>query len=171
MDIKAEMVPKWLEKVEEYASSRKIPIIIGMDSNAHSSLYGYESNSRGEELEEFIINRGFLIENVGKKATFQVKRGDQRVETIIDVTMSRGMDNRISGWNVEDDYNGSDHNNITFKVTEDTGEKQWIRLWDKIDWEAFENHTKKCRLYYPHKITEKKLDKMVKCLYDVINIS
>ena len=171
MDIKLAMVPKWLEEIEAFASSKKYPVIIGMDSNAHSSLYGLESNKRGEELEEFIINKCFVVENIGKKATFSTRRGDERIETVIDVTLSRGMNDHITRWNVDTGFNGSDHKTITYTLTNNTINKDPVRLWDSIEWEAFTQNTRKCRLYYPQSITEKKLDKMVKCLYDVINIS
>ena len=64
LDIKKEVVPSWLEEVTKYAESKKYSLIIGADTNAHSTLYGLETNSRGEELESFIINNAFSIENL-----------------------------------------------------------------------------------------------------------
>ena len=61
MDIKLPMNPPWLGRLFKYSSDKNLPILIGMDSNAHSSLYGLESNQRGEELEEVLIMNLSLI--------------------------------------------------------------------------------------------------------------
>ena len=36
--------------------------------------------------------------------------------TCIDVTMTRDMDDKITNWWVDQAYNGSDHNTITFEI-------------------------------------------------------
>ena len=137
MDIKLSIKPPWLVKVLEYANSRKLPIIIGMDSNAHSSLYGNQTNPRGEELEEIIINHGLFIENLGTKPTFQAARENGMIESTIDVTLSRGVDQRINNWRVMDGYNGSDHKTIRFEMYDVSSRREKVRLWDKTNWFLF----------------------------------
>ena len=61
-----------------------------MDSNAHSVLFGKESNSRGEELEDFIIRNSLMVENVGTEPMFEVARANGPIMSTIDVTLSRG---------------------------------------------------------------------------------
>ena len=64
MDIKEKTIQPWLTDVINFARRKKYSLIIGADSNSHSVLFGNESNSRGEELEEFIINNSLLVENI-----------------------------------------------------------------------------------------------------------
>ena len=46
----------FMELVKE-CKKRKLPLIVGMDSNAHSSMWGAEdTNDRGRELEEVSLN-------------------------------------------------------------------------------------------------------------------
>ena len=141
-----------------------------MDSNAHSCLYGTDTNSRGEELELFLINYGLILENIGTKPTFRATRGDEVFETTIDVTITGHMTERIKNWRVLDDYNGSDHRTIRYQLNDVVTRKEKVRQWDGAKWDIFQQETNKCRLYHPVKVNEKKLDKMVECLYKVINI-
>ena len=103
MDIKKEMVQSWLVKVLDYAGKKKYPILIGMDSNAHSTLYGKESNARGEELEELFIKYGILTENIGLTPTFSARREEGTINSIIDITLTRGLRGRIKNWRVDTD--------------------------------------------------------------------
>ena len=109
LDIKEQVIRPFLENIIKYANKKNYRLIVGMDSNAHSQLYGHETNARGEDLEQFIINNALFVENIGLNPTFVTKRGDQTVESIIDVTLSRGLRNMIQNWRVCQKYNGSDH--------------------------------------------------------------
>ena len=142
-----------------------------MDSNAHSELYGVETNSRGEDLESFIINNALFVENVGTEPTFAAMRGERKIESIIDVTISRGLSNMIQDWRVSQEFNGSDHNTIEFTLKEKAREMEEIRLWDNANWLTFKMEMGKKRLFIPAQINNKKLDKMVDCLYKAINSS
>ena len=54
LDSKLKVVQQWLTQAMTLAESRGNAIIIDMDSNCHSKLYGMETNKRGEQLEDFI---------------------------------------------------------------------------------------------------------------------
>ena len=90
LDIKEKVIQDWANKVMEFANRKRYPIIWGMDSNSHSTLFGKETNARGEDLEEFLINNAFFIENIGLMPTFETIRQNGPTESIIDVTISRG---------------------------------------------------------------------------------
>ena len=169
MDIKLDMVQPWLIKFLEYANKKKYPIFIGADSNAHSTLYGNTTNTRGEALEELFIKYGLNIENIGLTPTFSANREDGVISSIIDITISRGLRGRIRNWRVDTEYNGSDHNTIRFELHGLDNTKVTARKWNSADWDAFTECLDKYRLYHPERINEKKLDKMVNCLYKVIN--
>ena len=55
LDITQPTVPLWLVQLLDMAEAKNMPMIIAMDSNAHSCLYGPDNNSRGDELEDFIL--------------------------------------------------------------------------------------------------------------------
>ena len=116
LDIRQAVRPVWLQKIIDFAKKKGYSIIIGMDSNCHSTLFGPCDNSRGEELEEFIVGNGLLVENVGETATFRTTRANTVINTYIDVTLSYGLNGNISDWNVDQSFNGSDHATITFDL-------------------------------------------------------
>ena len=115
LDITLSTVQTWLTDLVDFATNKGYPLLLGMDSNAHSVLYGHETNQRGEELEEFIINNYFYVENTGLTPTFEARRTNGQVASIIDVTLSRGLRNSVSNWRVDTSFNGSDHNTILFQ--------------------------------------------------------
>ena len=74
-----EVIPAELNKALYYAQKNGLAIIIGMDSNAHSSSFGNTTNKRGEQLDLFIAHHKLDIENQGLTLTFQARGA----ETII----------------------------------------------------------------------------------------
>ena len=138
-------------------------IIIGADTNCHSNLFGEDTNKRGRDLEEFIIENAIAIENVGTIPTFDTIRAGKRL-TLTDVTMTRDMDDKINNWRVDQTYNGSDHNTITFEINSEKHEGIKSRNWDKGDWPAFTHKLKYVDFYEPETMTEKNLtDVFNKC--------
>eukprot|EP00095_Tigriopus_kingsejongensis_P009619 maker-scaffold328_size205007-snap-gene-0.20 protein:Tk09619 transcript:maker-scaffold328_size205007-snap-gene-0.20-mRNA-1 annotation:"histone h3-like" len=80
------------------------------DSNSHSSIWGPDTNKRGEILEEWILSNGLEVANVGKRPTFQTIRAS----SCIDVTLN-SPEIAIIDWKVND-FVASDHQMITFEV-------------------------------------------------------
>ena len=56
LDIKLAVQPSWLQNVIDYAKKKHYSLIMGMDSNCHSTLFGPDSNTRGDELDDFVIS-------------------------------------------------------------------------------------------------------------------
>ncbi len=96
MDIlDTEVVNRPIRKLVRHCSRNKVPLIICVDSNAHSELWGSpEANSRGEILEEFILQNGLEVQNVGCKPTFT----GRDTATIIDITLTLNVG--IKNWRV-----------------------------------------------------------------------
>ena len=90
MDINGTLPPLGTQKAIDYADKYGCKLIIGTDSNAHSTLYGPDTNQRGELMEEFILENGLMVENVGVTPTFATWRADRWMESCIDVTLSKG---------------------------------------------------------------------------------
>ena len=72
-------------------------MIIGMDTNCHSTLFGPKQNQRGYLFDELIANNNLIIENVGHSPTYE-SRGNK---TCIDVTLTRGLRQTIKDWVVD----------------------------------------------------------------------
>ena len=49
------VIPEVLKRLMTYVNSNNFHLILGIDSNAHSPLYGNDSSPRGDILEEFIL--------------------------------------------------------------------------------------------------------------------
>ena len=55
LDIKKETVPEFLSKAIDYCKAKRYAILLRLDSNAHSEIWGHSNNKRGNELVEYII--------------------------------------------------------------------------------------------------------------------
>ena len=168
LDITLEVQPEWLIRLLKMAMGRKYPVIIGADSNAHSTLFGNDCNKRGEQLEDLILRFGLRVENKGEAPTFEVRRGDRIVQTSIDVTLTHGLRVDVRDWHVDRGYNASDHNTIRFKVMLDKSEPESIRPWGKADWTAFKTELK-TDYAIPDAMSMKKLDRLVDRMYAALD--
>ena len=135
-----------MHKVLRYAEDKRLGIIIGADTNCHSTLFGPSSNKRGEQFELFIAQYKLNVENNSHIPTYE-SRG---TGTCIDVTLTARLGVSATDWEVNREYNGSDHNSIEYKLKVDKikVEPQW--LWAKADWDLFAAEIDK------HLITETK---------------
>ena len=88
MDVTLSVQQEFLNKIMDYADSKNVEIIMGIDTNSHSTMYGKDTNNRGKDMEEFILDNGLSIENIGKVPTFETIRGNLKMATCIDVTLS-----------------------------------------------------------------------------------
>ena len=105
LDILLPPVGEKLDKLKNELLCNDSVCIAGIDSNAHSHLWNCEiTNTRGEELEAFIMENNFMVHNQGNENTFVTRRAC----SIIDITISYG-NVEISDWNVSEKYSYSDH--------------------------------------------------------------
>ena len=86
--------------------------ILGVDSNAHSTLWSMDQNSRGDQMDQFIIENGLDILNIGKKPTFITSRAS----STIDISLAYNAKDYISHWCVLERYFMSDHRCIQFML-------------------------------------------------------
>ena len=90
-------------------------IIIGTDSNAHSTVWNCaNTDNRGEFIEDFLINNDLSCLNVGNNPTFESACG---FTSIINITIANyRLATSISNWRVEKNLQISDHFRITFTI-------------------------------------------------------
>ena len=131
LDILLNCITPAMNSLCEYVQDRDIKTVLSIDSNAHSSCwFSEDSNSRGEQLEEFIMQQNLDIMNIGNKPTFI----NSRSSTIIDITLTYNAKDIIYDWYVRPDYFFSDHRCVQFKIF--TGKIQ-LPTVAKIDWPKF----------------------------------
>ena len=157
-----EVISTELIKAIEYADAKNMGLLIGLDSNSHSTAFGPTNNKRGELLDEFIAKYDLQIENNSHTPTFE-SRG---AKTCIDVTFTKRLSVTCKDWRVNQDFNGSDHNTIEFYMDRETMEIPERPLWHKADWDLFKKESnKQINMTVPEVITEKQLDEVVENLY------
>ena len=76
----------------DFADRRDLPLLICVDTNCHSVLYGESTNARGEEFELFLLQNGLDVQNRGTQPTFEVVRAGVRLASCIDVTLTKRLD-------------------------------------------------------------------------------
>ena len=126
----------FLRLVDE-CNHHRIPLVVGMDSNAHSPLWGCsDRNARGEELEDVLISKNLTVLNNGTVPTFSNKHG----KSIIDVTIANAyalQNLNLSGWVVSNEDSLSDHRYIKFELGEYAPHEEKVRNLKKANWTQF----------------------------------
>ncbi|CAB4045864.1 Hypothetical predicted protein, partial [Paramuricea clavata] len=116
---------------------KKIPLVMGLDTNSHSPLWGCEeTNPRGQHLEEIIHSSGISVLNCGDEPTFQTLNGS----SIIDVTMVNEealVNLNLQEWQVDLTESLSDHKYLTFKFGSFIPNMEQRRNFRKANWEKF----------------------------------
>ena len=160
-----EVITKELEEMITLATSKGWAVLIGMDSNCHSVIYGIETNSRGEKLEEFLAETGLEVGNVGKEPTYESRGNTKR----IDITLTKGLRSDILDWEVNRGYNASDHNTIKFRIGRHRIILPKTRKWHKADWEKFSDSLLSCKTTLPNLIKDEDCEKELTNIYRCIN--
>jgi ribonuclease HI len=129
--------PKLVDLIDK-CEREGIALLVGMDSNAHSVLWGCSvSNARGEALEDLIAEKNLRVVNSGNTSTFKTSKA----ESIIDVMLvNKHFDGNLSirDWNVASDTPSfSDHRYIEFSMGEYVPEERSYRNLRKADWATF----------------------------------
>ena len=105
MDITKAVEQEFVINIIEYAEHKDLKLIMGIDTNCHSKLFGETTNKRGLDFEEIVIEHGLHIENLGTEPTYEVVRGNKLIQTCIDVTLSKNIEDNITNWEVRREYN------------------------------------------------------------------
>ena len=169
MDINLDVRGDHVDKILNYAAGMNIPLLMGADTNSHTILFGPDSNRRGLDLEELLVSNGLRVENIGTMPTYETIRGSKLISTCIDATFSRDMDGKITSWMVDDNYNGSDHNTILFKLKLEVDDKREERNWNAGRWGLMKSLLAQEAFYEPSVVTEKKLDRCLHQFYKKLN--
>ncbi|XP_050547982.1 uncharacterized protein LOC126909589 [Daktulosphaira vitifoliae] len=90
-----------------YCKIEKLELILGMDANAHHTIWESSNiNQRGEVIMNLLLTTDFSILNRGSEPTFVIKNRQE----VIDLTVcSKGLLQKIKGWKVSSEPSLSDH--------------------------------------------------------------
>lgn len=168
LDYNGPVVPDWLTRLIQYIDEHRLTSILAFDCNAHSQLFGPDTNERGKIFEEFILNNNLHVENRGETPTYHAFRRGQNIDSCIDVTLSKGHI-PVQNWRVHElSFNGSDHHTITWHVPLEIRDRPLIRPWLKADWKVFTAHIRDYDFHIPETLTTRKVDKLLCRWYKVI---
>ena len=141
------------------SNKKKLGLLIGMDSNCHTTLFGPDTNKRGEVLEDFIAASGLCTENIGHNPTYESRNS----QTCIDCTLTKDMHTSVLDRHVCQDYNGSDHNKILYKQELVSIPKTW--KWHRAVWDKFNRKLLKLDYNLPPLIDRTCCEEMLSNLY------
>ena len=168
LDYKKPVVQEWLEELIRFIDTKHYPALLALDANAHTEFYGVETNARGADFEEFIIQNNLLVENKGRKPTYHAFRHGENIDTHIDFTLSKGLV-PLKNWRVHDmEFNGSDHHTITWNIPLQIPPPPLIRPWLKAKWDVFHDQIAAYDFHTPENFTTIKTDKFLARWYKVI---
>ena len=145
---------KALIKALEYRQEKRLGLILAIDCNANSTLWGHSTNPRGIIMAEIMTKYGLLLQNRGKELTYDCQLG----RTIINLTLTCNLGGGIRNWRIIKGQNFSDHNTIRFEIASEILELPSRRKWDKTDWITFTAELEKTCLTEPAFISEKQMD-------------
>ena len=124
-----------LEGVVSFCRNKKIPLLIGCDSNSHHEVWGSTgNNARGEALLDFIGSTDLLLLNRGNEPTFH----NRLRKEVIDITIcSPELYQSVLDWKVTTEPSLSDHRHIRYVLNVSGCNVRWQRNPRKTDWELY----------------------------------
>ena len=167
LDIKKESARE--EKLIDIANCCKkgnLPFIAGIDTNAHSSMWGSaDDNKRGNELEELLLELNLHVLNQGGVNTYsEANKG-----TVIDITIVNEKAIEmwdIDDWRVDTSESDSDHRYITFSSGRIIPKQDFSRNLKKANWEIFRGALEKTS--WPNVLADSNIDELAELFHDKI---
>jgi hypothetical protein len=129
-------IPKMFQKCKELGNG----IIICADTNVHTPIIGgvYVSDKPGKLIEELLLTYNLIAHNQGNTPTFHINKR----KSFIDLTASSpDLRTEIKNWEVDEEFNFSDHNTIRFSINASFDVPEAKLNHHKCNWDAF---VKKC---------------------------
>ncbi len=149
LDITKDAPSAELDYLVKYCHDKRIPLIVGADTNAHSPMWGeVDTNKRGGDLEEWITACNLTILNRGSTCTFYP---DYRTQgTIIDITLANEWSReQVHNWRVElGEPSLSDHRKILFHFGGEVAIACNVgRSYKKVKWTEYCKQLKKYSIW------------------------
>ena len=95
-----------LNTCSDFARQHRALLLLGMDSNSHSTLWGCPmTDNRGEDIEDWLLN-GLQLHNDGIEDTFVTSRASSKIDLTVSTPKSFPF---VTNWTVNTDDHLSDH--------------------------------------------------------------
>jgi hypothetical protein len=119
-------IPNTLVAAVDFALQAGNRVVVMMDSNAHSSMWGDKKNDRkGRLMEDFLFSRNLALLNVGDYPTFTDTNGNS---SCIDLTfVSADLLPFVNHWSIDREPSLSDHHLIHLRVEDFCPEERLVR--------------------------------------------
>ena len=142
---KSSPLPDKLLQLLTYVKINKNPIIICIDSNAHSPMWGSpDTDQRGLELEDILLENDLVILNGNNTAPTFIGATSTN-GTHVDITaVSANMSHKYMNWHLSNEVTLSDHRLIRFnyKYTSKVRiEQPWA--YRRCNWDEFQTKMNK----------------------------
>ena len=160
LDIKMYAEKELFSKLITHANNNSIPLIVGSDSNSHSTAWGSDTeNERGRILEDLLNRNNLFVINDGDIPTFVTSRA----KSVIDITIinepALSTNTTIKEWRVDTEKNSmSDHRYIRYTVGSYAPEKESYRNYKRMNWESFEKALSRNEIPDNHDLDKQALD-------------
>ena len=169
-DIKKSNPPLWA-KAAEYARQRGAELLLQVDANAHSELFGAtvvlpRDGQRRDKLEEFLEDHSLVPINKGSVPTWEARGTSSITDLFI---ASETLARNLTHYRVHNNLtNYSDHHLISVQMTAPKPEYKLQRQLEGVDWDGFKDyvHTHLGETTDPS--TTGELDMMTEQLHSVI---
>ena len=127
--------PKKLLEALQYSKTNKIPVLLGIDSNAHSIIWGSpRTDARGAFIENLFPQMDLNILNTGNIPTFI--EGNR--SSHIDITaVSSQLLPKINEWYVDLSYSHSDHRVLCTSIDMVKPKVRYKRSTRYTEWDKF----------------------------------
>jgi hypothetical protein len=170
-DILVNEIPRKLTAAIEWANRKGHMLVLCMDSNAHSTIWGSPANNtRGNTLEDFIAVNDLNIANTGHAPTFRTYRENRIIQSIIDLTITSSVAPFIvKNWRISDTYEGSDHRMIHFTFGTKKCVKKTVLNYGKCRWYEFREKLQNGWEDQPVEWDRTRIDKEAEYISDRIN--
>jgi len=161
--------PNKLVQACKYSQEKNIPIILGGDTNAHSSLwYDKKDDQRGAILEQLFAETNLEILNNNPLSTFEGAMGT----SCIDVTLvSDVLINHAINWKNENEWTMSDHSVLYFELCLKAMPQPKRRSFKKWNVDDFKESIERkiCKIQPPREWTKHCIESLMADLYSAIN--
>ena len=125
-----------LNRLSEYAEKERMPLIVGVDTNAHHVAWGHENcDTRGRDLLLELNSNNLVLCNSGNRPTFVGKLGHSCIDLTIANTLGANL---LRNWEVTQGKSLSDHEAIRFNLALDSQVSFATRSISKCNWQLYQ---------------------------------
>ena len=155
-----------LSACSDFARQNQALLLLGMDSNSHSTLWGCPAtDNRGEDIEDWLFLNGLQLHNDGIEDTFVTSRASSKIDLTVSTPASFPF---VTDWKVNTDDQLSDHRRVEFHLNFSYTILKQVQNLRKTNWDLFSLVLDRCRWHQHHTWVPALLDQAVEAFETAI---